>query len=71
MIADLYAVGISPIDIAHTLALDLPLVLRTLSEKQQKRRSCLRCGSLSPNWICRKCKRLQAKGSAGFDEVYG
>lgn len=71
MIADLYGVGISPIDIAHTLALDLPLVLKVLSEKQQKQRSCLRCGDLSPNWICQKCKRLKAKGSAGFDEVYG
>lgn len=69
-IAEMEAAGISPIDIAETLALDLPAVLNALAEKKAQKRICLRCGLLSSRWICRRCQRQQARAGVGLDEVY-
>jgi hypothetical protein len=69
-ILDLDAADISPIDIAQILSTDLPTVLKTVFAKQQKKRACLRCGSLSPNWICTKCRSLRARAGVGLDDVY-
>lgn len=51
--------GISAIDIAHAMEIDLPTVLMTISEKKVKRRPCLHCEAMTPDWICKKCKRRQ------------
>lgn len=64
------AVGISAIDIAQTLDIDLPVILDVISQKEQKKRACLRCDALSPNWICNRCKKRQARNGVGLDEVY-
>lgn len=64
------AVGISAIDIAQALDIGLPAVLDIISQKEQKKHACLRCDALSPNWICKRCKKRQAKNGVGLDEVY-
>ncbi|MBI3802754.1 MAG: hypothetical protein HY282_03235 [Nitrospirae bacterium] len=69
-IAEMDAAGISPIDIAEILVIDLPTVLGVLEEKMKPRRICLRCGLLSSRWICGRCRRQQARAGVGFDEAY-
>ncbi len=69
-IIELEAAGISPVDIAQVMEIDLPVVLKVVYEKKEIKRNCLRCEALTPDWICKKCKRQMAKTGPDIYKSY-
>ena len=62
--------GISAIDIAQAMEIDLPTILMTISEKEEKKRPCLHCETMTPDWICKKCKRRQKEAVPGVYDAH-
>ncbi len=70
-VRNLAEAGISAIDIAQVMEIDLPTILGAISEKKVTRRPCLHCEAMTPGWICKKCKRRQAEaGSSLYDSYF-
>lgn len=69
-VRDLAEAGISALDIAQAMEIDLPTILTVISDKKVKRRPCLGCEAMTPGWICKKCKRRQAKAGSNLYDRY-
>jgi len=69
-VRDLAEAGISVVDIAQVMVIDLPRALGVISEKKVKRRPCLRCEAITPERICKKCKRRQAEAGPSLYASY-
>lgn len=70
MVVDLEAAGISPVDIAQVIEIDLPVVLKIVYEKKEIKRNCLRCEALTADWICKKCKQQRTKTGPDLYKSY-